>query len=140
MANTLNEIRKTVETRLADEFRYAPIIPVIFQNMEFKPDGLTPYIQCLTSFGNSEYLTMGGKAFGSDRIVGLLTIDIFTPEGVGPGDSLVIGERIRNLYNRANVSGVYFDAPIGPELLGTSDEGFKTQVRVTFEYIEVHPT
>ena len=49
-----------------------------------------------------------------------------------------IGKRIRDLYNRVNVSGVFFDAPIGPEALASpAPEGyFQTQVRVTFESIE----
>jgi hypothetical protein len=50
----------------------------------------------------------------------------------------VIGKRIRDLYNRVIVSGVYFGAPIGPEVLATpAPEGyFATQVRVAFEFIE----
>ena len=65
-------------------------------------------------------------------------MNIFTPRGVGPGSNYVIGKRVRNLYNRVNVSGVYFDAPFGPEALASpAPEGyFQTQVRVTFESIE----
>ena len=67
-----------------------------------------------------------------------LLFNIFTPKGVGPGANYVIGKRVRDLYNRVNVSGVYFDAPVGPEALASpAPEGyFQTQVRVTFEFIE----
>jgi hypothetical protein len=63
---------------------------------------------------------------------------VFTPKGAGPGANYVIGKRIRDLYNRVIVSGVYFGAPIGPEVLATpAPEGyFATQVRVAFEFIE----
>ena len=73
-----------------------------------------------------------------NRIVGLLVVNIFSSKGVGPGDNYTIGKRIRDLYNRAIVSGVFFDAPIGPEALASpAPEGyFQTQVRVTFESIE----
>ena len=65
-------------------------------------------------------------------------INIFSAAGVGPGANYVIGKRVRDLYNRVNVSGVYFDAPTGPEVLASpAPEGyFQTQVRVTFEFIE----
>jgi hypothetical protein len=71
-------------------------------------------------------------------MVGLVLINIFTPQGVGPGGNYVIGKRVRDLYNRVIVSGVYFDAPVGPEALASpAPEGyFQTQVRVTFEFIE----
>ena len=68
----------------------------------------------------------------------MILFNIFTPKGVGPGANYVIGKRVRDLYNRVNVSGVYFDAPVGPEaLVSPAPEGyFSTQVRVTFEFIE----
>ena len=59
-------------------------------------------------------------------------------KGVGSGANYIIGKRIRDLYNRVIVSGVFFDAATGPEALASpSPEGyFQTQVRVTFEFIE----
>ena len=65
-------------------------------------------------------------------------VDEYASGFVGPGTNYVIAKRIRDLYNRVIVSGVYFDAPIGPEVLASaSPEGFlQTQVRVTFEFIE----
>jgi len=92
----------------------------------------------LTAFGANEYLGHGLTTSGYNRIAGLTLINIFTPKGVGPGANLVIGKRIRDLYNRIIVSGVFFDAANGPEALGSpSPEGyFQTQVRVAFEFIE----
>ena len=65
-------------------------------------------------------------------------LNIFSAKGVGPGANFVIGKRIRDLYNRINVSGVHFDPPIGPEVVASpSPEGyFQTQVRVTFDFFE----
>jgi hypothetical protein len=65
-------------------------------------------------------------------------ISIFSAKGVGPGANFTIGKRIRDLYNRVIVSGVFFDAATGPEALASlAPEGyFQTQVRVTFESIE----
>ena len=60
-----------------------------------------------------------------NRIVGLTLINVFTPKGAGPGANYVIGKRVRDLYNRVIVSGVFFGAPSGPEALGNpSPEGY----------------
>ena len=137
-AADLNAIRATIEGRLATELANSPTLPVVFHNMAYEPAPNTSWVQCLTTFGAGEYLSHGGTANSQNRIVGLLLLNIFSPKGVGPGANYVIGKRIRDLYNRAIVSGVFFDAPTGPEALASpTPEGFfQTQVRVTFEFIE----
>ena len=136
-AADLNTVRATIEDRLVVEMSNSPKIPVVFHNMAYEPTPGSSWVQCLTSFGSNEYLTHGSTSDSFNRIVGLVTINIFTAVGIGPGANYVIGKRIRDLYNRGIVSGVFFDAPIGPEVLGSpAPEGyFQTQVRVTFESI-----
>ena len=137
-AADLNSIRATIEGRLATELANSPAIPVVFHNMAYEPTPNSSWVQCLTTFGANEYLGQGLTSNSQNRIVGLLVMNIFSAKGVGPGANLVIGKRIRDLYNRVIVSGVFFDAPSGPEALGSpSPEGyFQTQVRVAFEFIE----
>ena len=133
-----NTIRAAIEGRLATELASSPAVPVVFHNMAYEPTPGTSFVQCLVSFGAGEYLSQGGTTDSDNRIVGLLLINVFSAKGVGPGASLAIAKRVRDLYNRVIVSGVYFDAPVGPEVLASaSPEGFfQTQVRVTFEFIE----
>ena len=137
-AADLNAIRATIEGRLATELADSPAIPVVFHNMAYEPTPNSSWVQCLTTFGGNEYLGQGSTTVGYNRIVGLVLINIFSSKGVGPGANYVIGKRIRDLYNRVIVSGVFFDAPTGPEVLASpTPEGyFQTQVRVTFEFIE----
>ena len=137
-AADLNTIRSVVEGRLATELAGSPAIPVVFHNMPYTPTPNSSWVQCLTSFGNNEFLSLGSTSDSVIRILGVAVINIFSAAGVGPGANYVIGKRVRDLYNRVNVSGVYFDAPIGPEVLASpAPEGyFQTQVRVTFEFIE----
>ena len=137
-AADLNTIRSVIEARLATELAGSPAIPVVFHNMPYTPTPNSSWVQCLTSFGNNEFLSLGGTSDSDNRIVGVVVINIFSAAGVGPGANYVIGKRVRDHYNRVNVSGVYFDAPIGPEVLASpAPEGyFQTQVRVTFEFIE----
>jgi len=137
-ALNLNTVRATIEGRLATELAKSPAIPVVFHNMAFEPTPNSSWVQCLTSFGSNNYLSQGGTTDSFNRVVGLVVFNIFTAKGVGPGANYTIGKRIRDLYNRVNVSGVFFDAPTGPEALASpAPEGyFQTQVRVTFESIE----
>ena len=137
-AADLNSVRATIEGRLATELANSPAIPVVFHNMAYEPTPNSSFVQCLTTFGANQYLSHGGVSNSQNRIVGLALFNIFSGKGVGPGANLVIGKRIRDLYNRVIVSGVFFDAPIGPEVLASPEpEGyFQTQVRVTFEFIE----
>jgi len=137
-AADLNTIRSVLEGRLATELASSPVIPVVFHNMAYEPTPDSSWVQCLVSFGASQYLGQGLTTNSQNRMVGLMTINVFSALGVGPGANYVIAKRIRDLYNRVIASGVYFDAPIGPEVIASaSPEGFlQTQVRVTFEFIE----
>ena len=128
----LNTVRSTIEGRLATELASSPVIPVVFNNMSFDSTTEDTFVQCQTSFGTGRYL---GR--GVNIVVGLVVINIFTEEGIGPGANFTIGKRVRDLYNKVTVSDVIFDSPIGPEVLTSSPEGkFQTQLRITFEVFE----
>lgn len=137
-ALNLNTVRATVEGRVGTELANSPAIPVVYHNMAYEPTPASSWVQCLVSFGSNEYLSLGGTSGSDNRVVGLMTLNIFTAIGVGPGANYTIGKRLRDLFNRQRVSDVYFDAAIGPEVLGApAPEGyFQTQIRVTFEAIE----
>lgn len=137
-AINLNTVRATIEGRLATELAESPAIPVVFHNMASSPPNNGTWVQCLTSFGVNDFLTMGGTSGSSNSVTGVVVINIFSAKGVGPGANLTVGKRIRDLYNRIVVSGVHFDPPTGPEVVASpSPEGFfQTQVRLTFETFE----
>jgi len=137
-AVNLNTVRATIEGRLATELALAPVLPVVFHNQPYTPTPASSWVQCLVSFGNNNYLTMGGTTGSSNSVIGLVLVNIFTAKGVGPVANYTIGKRIRDLYNRVIVSGVHFDPPTGPEVVAApAPEGyFQTQVRMTFETFE----
>jgi len=133
----LNNVRKTIESRLLTELEDTPPIKVIFNDIPFSSSSKDTFVQCITSFSEGNYLTMGGTTNSTNRIVGLVILNIFTEAGKGSGANFTIGKRLRNLYNRITVSNVIFDSPIGPEVLTSSPEGkFQTQLRITFEIYE----
>ena len=136
-ATDLNTVRSTIEARLATELASSPAIPVVFNNLSFDSTTEDTFVQCITSFGSGSYLTMGGSANSTNSVVGLITLNIFTEEGIGAGSNLTIGKRLRDLYNNITVSNVIFDSPVGPEIFTSNPEGkFQTQLRITFEIYE----
>ena len=139
-ATNLNTVRGTFENRLNDEFRIGPSIPLVFNNVPFDASSVDQYIQCITSFGASEYLTQqspNSATTATNLVVGLTIFNIYTEQGLGAGANFDIAERLRNLFNRITVSDVRFDPPVGPEIFQSSPEGkFQTQVRITFELYE----
>ena len=137
-ATDLNTVRATIESRLETELQDTPPIPVVFQNSAYKPTPNSSWCQCLLSFGDSTYQSLGGATGSTNNISGVVSINIFTPKGKGSGSNLKIAKRVRDLYNRIIVSGVSFDSPIGPQVLEVSNpEGyFQTQIRVTFNVFE----
>ena len=139
-ATNLNTVRSTIETRIRNEFRTGQPIPIVFNNVPFDASTVDKYIQCVTSFGASEYLTQqapNSATTATNLVVGLITFNIYTKQGVGAGENFAIAKRLRNLFNRITVSDVRFDPPVGPEIFQSSPEGkFQTQVRITFELYE----
>ena len=69
------------------------IIPIVFNNTPFDASTVDKYIQCVTSFGSSEYLTQGTDSSSTNLVVGLITFNIYTKQGVGSGENFAIGER-----------------------------------------------
>ena len=136
-ATDLNTVRSTIEARLATELASSPAIPVVFNNMTFDSTAEDTFVQCITSFGAGEYLTMGGTTDSDNNVVGLVLLNVFTEEGLGAGSNFTICKRLRDLYNRVTISNVIFDSPVGPEILASSPEGkFQTQIRITFNIYE----
>ena len=108
-ATDLNTVRSTIEQRLFTELNEAPIIPVVFNNMPFESISGDSFVQSTISFGSGEITSQGNQSNANTLIVGLLTLNIFTKEGVGFGENLTICKRLRDLYNRITVSGVIFE-------------------------------
>ena len=133
----LNAVRSTIEGRLATELASSPAIPVVFSNMSFDSTTEDSFVQCITSFGQSEYLTQGDASTATNNVVGLLILNVFTEENIGAGSNFTICKRLRDLYNRITVSNVIFDSPSIAEVVTSSPEGkFQTQMRITFNIYE----
>tara|TARA_R100000773_G_scaffold34442_1_gene29433 strand:- start:351 stop:776 length:426 start_codon:yes stop_codon:yes gene_type:complete len=130
----LNIIRKNIEGRLLSEFRKAPPIPVVFNNIPFKPLTDDTFILSEIEFTQSEYIDFTSNPKKSNIINGQLTLNIFTKDGVGVGANLTVATRLRNLFNRVDKDNVFYESPNGPVLLQNgSPEGY-LQSRMTIDF------
>lgn len=133
----LNTVRSTIEARLATELASSPAIPVVFSNMSFDSTTEDSFVQCIISFGQTQYLTQGDASTATNNVVGLVILNVFTEENIGAGSNFTICKRLRDLYNRITVSNVIFDAPSIGEVVTSNPEGkFQTQMRITFNIYE----
>ena len=136
-ATDLNTVRSTIESRLSTELASSPAIPVVFSNQPFDATSNESFVQCEVSFGSGEISSQGDQTNSNTILIGLLTLNIFTEQGVGSGGNFTICKRLRDLYNRITVSDVIFDSVVGPEILSQPPEGkFVTQLRITFQTYE----
>lgn len=135
MSSTYNDIRTAIEARIATEMAIAPVYPVSYQNVPYTPPNNAPWVQVFIRFGDNNYATLLGPATGMNRQTGTLTVNVFTPIGVGAGTNFTIAERIKDLFDRRTVSQIIFDAASGPAQVtpAAPEAYFQTQLTITFE-------
>lgn len=135
MTSTFNDIRAVIEGRIATELALSPSYPVAYQNVPFSPPNNSPWLQVFLLFGENSYSTLLGPSTGFNGQNGTLTVNVFTPVGVGAAANYTIAERVKDLFDRKTVSGVIFDASSGPNVInpsGVEAAFFQTQLIVTF--------
>lgn len=135
MSSTLNDVRAAVEARIATEMATAPTYPVSYQNVPYVPPNNGTWVQVSITFGDAAYATLMAPGTGFNRHNGVLTVNIFTPNGQGAGENYTIGERIKDLFDRAKFSNIIFDAPSGPNQItpASPEPYFQTQLTATFQ-------
>ena len=136
MSSTYNDVRAAIEGRIATEMALSPAYPVSYQNVPFTPPNNTPWVQVFIRFGDNNYATLlptGGVGF--NRQTGTLVINVFTPQGQGTAANFTIAERIKDKFDRLNLSSIIFDAASGPAQVtpASPEPYYQTQVAVTFE-------
>jgi hypothetical protein len=131
MTSTYNDVRSAIEGRIATELAKSPAYPVAYGNTPFTPPNNAPWVQAQLRFGDNSYATL--KSF--NRQNGTLVLNVFTPIGNGAAANYTIAERLKDLFDRATVSGIIFDAASGPAVVtpASPEPYFQTQLTITFE-------
>jgi|TARA_R100000030_G_scaffold4712_1_gene3253 hypothetical protein len=134
MTSSYNDIRAAIEARIATEMAESPSYQVSYENVPFTPPNNGTWIKVRVRFGANNYATLIGPTAGSNRQAGVVVIDIFSPIGVGTGDSFTLAERLKDLFDRKTVSQIIFDAADGPTIIDAAapESFFQTELAITF--------
>jgi hypothetical protein len=135
MTSTYNDIRAAIEGRIATQMALSPSYPVAYQNVPFTPPNNSPWLQVFLLFGDNNYATLLAPSTGFNAQNGVLTVNVFTPVGVGAAANYTLAERVKDLFDRKTVSGIIFDAASGPSVINPSSPEaafFQTQLSITF--------
>lgn len=143
---SIDGIRATIESRVAQEMAKSPSYPVNYQNVSFTPPNATPWLQVFIRFGDSGYATLINPSTGFNRQNGVITVNIFTSTADGASANFAIAQRVKNLFDRQIIGGIIFDAATGPAQIGSNviEAGasagsglavayFQTQLTITFQ-------
>ena len=136
MTSTINDIRATIEERIAAEMARMPTYPVSYQNVPFTPPNNSPWVQVFLRFGDSTYATiLPATANGFSIQTGVLVVNVYTPQGQGTAANYTIANRIRSLFDRLTLDSIIFDAASGPAQVtpASPEPYYQTQLTVTFE-------
>jgi len=140
---SLNSLRALIENRIATEFASSPALQVAYENVPFTPPNNASWVQCFITWGDNAYLTIltesdRGTGDGFNRRNGVLTFNVFSPRGQGPGAGLTIAERCIDSFERLKLENIIFDPANGPRAsTPAAPEGFyQTQVTISFEAFE----
>tara|TARA_R100001510_G_C7644538_1_gene201965 strand:- start:1303 stop:1719 length:417 start_codon:yes stop_codon:yes gene_type:complete len=112
--NSINDIRAAIEGRLATELATSPAITIAFQNVPFTPPNNASFVQTFITFRNHSSETLIAPGDGYDSHVGEFIVNVFSPQGLGPGANYVIAERVKDLYHRQTISSIIFGETVGP--------------------------
>lgn len=137
MPSSLDAARAAIETRIDTE--WAGATPVAWEGVDFSPpDG--PWIQPRVIWGDAFEDSMVGPSGARNRIVGVLSTNLFAKPGTGKGALLQLADAFRDLFNRADLGGVRFGAPSAPRPVPSRGEGqawMQVNVSVPFEVEEL---
>jgi hypothetical protein len=124
----LNDVRATIETRILAAF---PDIPVFFGNTNANPPNDLAWLWCAVNFGDGSYETMDGLDWQN----GVVSCNIFTPVGTGTEAGFTLADRLKTVFRRLQVEGVYFRPATGPRAIANPDTAAWFQLAVSIQFV-----
>ena len=124
----LQLIRRTIEQRIATEF---VDVPVYFGNQQTSPPNNAHWLWCGINFGDSSYQSLDGL----DWVDGVAQVNVFAPVASGTGTALDLAQRLKGVFNRIRVSGVYFRPANGPRTVAQQAMSAWFQMAVSVAFV-----
>lgn len=132
---SIESMRKFVETTLTNQLALThPTVKIKYENVKFiQPSGVI-YVSTFLLEGDAFQASLGNKFV--ERHVGVLQIDIMTPEGIGTAGRNSLADRISEIFRRLNSlldDGAYVQFRI-PRSTALGNEGLFDRMAVSVSY------
>ena len=124
-----DHIRATSEGNLASNWTTTPIA---YDGIEFDSTGQSRWIRHTLLTGDSFQSAMPSCV----RHTGLVSIEVFTEQGVGAKPAYDIADAVVALYQLSRISGVVFQQGT-INRVGYADDIFKLTIFIPYQYDEV---
>lgn len=138
MASELEAKATAIEAFLDENWPEGAKTPISWPGVDFDPpDG--PWLKVDITWGDGFMETIGGSGTGTNQVVGVLTLNLFDVPGQGARQIDGYADELRDLFNRAEVEGVRFDAPSGPKPTRRPNQGthwLQRTIDVPFAVVE----
>jgi hypothetical protein len=115
--------RLSIETKLDDNWMTTPIA---YENVSFNPPSNSPWIRLFIINGDSGYNTLN-----SFRYVGVVTIQVFTPQNGGTNTARKYADTISAIFRGKEFDGLIFRAST-VKSVGISDGWYQVNVTIPF--------
>lgn len=132
---SLESMRKYVETTLTTELASThPSVKIKYENVKFVPVSGGTYVAIYILDGDAFQASLGNRF--TERHVGVLQIDIMSPEGSGTTYRNSLADRISSIFRRLNsllVDGSYLQFRV-PRTTALGNEGLYDRLAVSISY------
>lgn len=102
--------------------------PVAWDNVEYTPVSGTAWVDFRILNGSESAIVISGDQY---RNVGLVNINIFTPEGVGSSSARTLADTAAGIFRGVTVDDITFRAP-SIRTLGVMNGWYQTNLSIPF--------
>ena len=132
---SVNALRKHVETRLSTQLAITnPTVKIKYENVKFNQPSNQTYVSIYLLEGDSFQASLGTSF--TERHVGVLQVDIMTPEGTGTQSRNALAETIGGFFRRNQAlleDGSYVQFRV-PRYTSLGNEGLFDRIAVSIPY------
>lgn len=122
-------LRESVETRLADNYSTTP---VAYANVPFTPPTAQPWVRLTINTGLGAVAGHSGDGFGLTIFdLGLVSVQVFTPDGEGTKNNWEIVDEIIPIYENTRFDGILVNAATVNQA-GTNNGWYQTNITLPF--------
>lgn len=132
---SVESMRRFVETTITTQLALThPNVKIKYENVKFAPRPNDMYVAAYIIEGDSFQASLGNRFV--ERHVGIVQVDIMTPEGQGTSTRNILADRIGEIFRRLKatlVDGSYLQFRV-PRATPLGNEGLYDRMAVSIAY------